>query len=58
MSLKIGDYIYYVDKHRDTIPCVVKAIKNGKALISAGFADRKYTRWVKLTNCELQEERK
>lgn len=57
MSLQIGDYVYYVDKHRDTIPCVIKAIKKDKALISAGFTDGKYTHWVKLKNCELQEER-
>lgn len=56
MSLKTGDHIYFVDRHKDTIPCVIKAIKNDKALISAGFADGKYTRWVKLTNCKLQEE--
>ncbi len=51
----IGDFVYFVDKFGDSIPCVVKAIKKDKLLVRARFFDSTYARWVKSTNCHFQE---
>jgi hypothetical protein len=54
--MRIGDYIYYIDKHGDTYPCEVVKVGAKKIKIDAGFKDKSFVKWVYAENCALQSE--
>jgi len=53
-----GDHIYYCGHNRDTIPAIVRQVRNNRLLIAGNFLKGDRQAWVKSKNCELQRPAK
>jgi len=53
-EIKVGDSVYYINHHKDSIPAIVRQVGRIRLLIAGNFLEGNKCVWVKATNCELQ----
>ncbi len=53
-EIKVGDYIYYINHTRDSIPALVRQVRPNRILIAGDFIEGNKCVWVKPENCILQ----